>query len=169
MTEPKREVVVTRAEAVFWLDENGCWCNRHGKFEHKKIIDYFHRAIRRDRDGYYLVQEHDTIREKVYFRYVDAALFAIDVILGAAPELILNTRRRMPLDPAALFVQADRLYMQHGDERIKFSPRAMLKVADLIEEGDRGMVFVLAGQRYPIDEIRCSVADVAAGPAGEIP
>jgi len=43
MSEKERkEIVISEEEAVFWMDAYGRWHNKHGAFEHKKIIDYFH-------------------------------------------------------------------------------------------------------------------------------
>ena len=36
----KREFIVPKEEAVFWLDAYGRWHNEHGVFEHKKIVAY---------------------------------------------------------------------------------------------------------------------------------
>ena len=46
-----KELVVPKEKAVFWLDAHGRWHNKHGVFEHKKIIDYFHSSIRKDAVG----------------------------------------------------------------------------------------------------------------------
>ena len=61
------EVVIPRENAVFWMDAEGRWCNRHGRFAHKRIIDYFNRSIGRDAMGYFVTQVRGDIREKVYF------------------------------------------------------------------------------------------------------
>ncbi|MBW2604612.1 MAG: MFS transporter permease [Deltaproteobacteria bacterium] len=134
MTEKeKKEIVVPKEKAVFWLDAYGRWRNEHGMFEHKKIIGHFHSSIRKDAAGYYLFQEHDrhTI-EKVYFKYEDTALFVFDVKTQDDSDkirLILNTKNEIPLAPENLFVQNDNLYMEHDGHRIKFVDRAMMKLA----------------------------------------
>jgi len=150
----KKEFVVPREDAVFWLDGRGRWHNKHGVFEHKKIIDYFHSSIRKDADGYHLLQKHDdhTV-EKVYFKYEDAALFVFDV----KPQddsnnirLILNTKEEIPLAPKNLFVQNDNLYMEHAGHRIKFIDRAMLKLADCLKFDQHRYLFELSGKTYDI-------------------
>ena len=90
-------VVIPKEEAVFWMDGNGCWRNAHGRFRHKKVIDYFHASISRDDDGYFVSQVRDGIVEKVYFRYEATALFVFDVIPGEEVDLVLNTGRRIRL------------------------------------------------------------------------
>ncbi len=129
-----REIVIPKEQAVFWMDKNGCWNNEHGKFSHKKIIDYFNSCIRRDADGYYLTQINGDIREKVYFPCEDTALFVTDIVKTDEDiRLILNTKAELRLIPENLHVRNDCLYMQNGEERIKFAERAMLKLADCME------------------------------------
>lgn len=146
------EVVVARENAVFWMDGHGRWHNRHGRFEHKRIIDYFNRSIRRDRDGYYLTQVRGDIREKVYFPFEDTPLFVVGVIPADPMRLALNTAETIPLDPRSLFTQADRLYQQRGDDRIKFSDRALMAMAPHLEESAAGLAVRVGGLTYPIPE-----------------
>ncbi len=142
-----KEVVITKEEAVFWLDKNGRWHNRYGPFEHKKIIDYFHTSIRKDAEGFFLSQELEGRREKVYFPYEDTALFVFDVI--EEPEgifLILNTKKRLKLMPKKLFIENDSLYMSFGEDCIKFAESALFRISDrLVNEGDQ--YWIRAGNR----------------------
>ena len=130
----EKEIVVPKEKAVFWLDALGRWHNEHGAFEHKKIINYFHASIRRDADGYHLYQKRENnIVEKVYFKYEDTALFVFGLKIAEDSDeirLVLNTKEEIPLDPEALFVQNENLYMTYADDRIKFVERALLKLAD---------------------------------------
>ena len=82
MTKKPKTIIISKDKAVFWLNKNGRWCNRHGEFEHKKIIDYFNASIRKDKGGYYVAQTTDDYQEKVYFNYEDTALFVVDVLKG---------------------------------------------------------------------------------------
>jgi len=146
--------VVPREDAVFWLDGRGRWHNKHGVFEHKKIIDYFHSSIQKDAGGYHLLQKHDdhTV-EKVYFKYEDAALFVFDVKPQDDSnniQLILNTKEEIPLAPKNLFVQNDNLYMEHADHRIKFIDRAMLKLAHCLKFDQHRYLLELSGKTYDI-------------------
>jgi hypothetical protein len=150
----KKEVVVPKEKAVFWLDAYGRWHNEHGMFEHKKIIGYFHSSIRKDADGYYLFQKHDdhTI-EKVYFKYEDTALFVFDVKTQNDSDkirLILNTKDKIPLAPENLFVQNDNLYMEHAGDRIKFIDRAMMKLAHRLKFDLHRYGIELSGKTYDI-------------------
>jgi hypothetical protein len=150
----KKEIVIPKEEAVFWLDAFGRWHNEHGVFEHRKIIDYFHSSIRRDADGYYLYQQHeDNVAEKVYFNYEDTALFVFDLKTQKEPDeirLVLNTKEEILLDPKALFIQDEHLYMTYGEERIKFVDRAMLKLFDRLAFDRHRYRFKFGNDSYDI-------------------
>jgi hypothetical protein len=150
----KKEVVVSKEQAVFWLDANGRWHNKHGVFEHKKIIDYFHSSIRKDADGYHLLQKHnDHIIEKVYFKYEDTALFVFEVKTKDDSDnicLILNTKDEIPLEPENLFVQNDNLYMENDGHRIKFIDRVLLKLANRLKFDQHRYFIELNGKTYDI-------------------
>ena len=149
-----KEVVVPKEDAVFRLDAHGRWHNKHGVFEHKKIIDYFHSSIRRDADGYYLFQKHgDHAVEKVYFKYEDTALFVFDLINPDdfdKTRLILNTKKEIPLDPKTLFIQGDNLYLEHDGHRIKFIDRALLKLAHRLKFDQQQYRLEFSGETYGI-------------------
>jgi hypothetical protein len=89
----------------------------------------------------------------VYFPYEDTALFTVDVDLAAEIRLRLNTRRELLLDPAALFVAGESLYMTLDGERIKFSERAMLKLAEVMEFTEEGYFIRVGGRRHHIHEV----------------
>ena len=150
----QKEFVVPKEEAVFWLDAYGRWHNKHGLFEHKKIISYFHSSIRKDADGYYLFQEHDShTSEKVYFKYEDTALFVFDVNIPNDSDnirLTLNTKDEIPLSPENLFVQNDHLYMEHAGHRIKFIDRAMIKLAHRLKFDQHRYRLELSDRTYDI-------------------
>lgn len=151
MHDGRKEVVIPKSEAVFWLDQNGRWHNRHGPFRHQRLIAFFHAAIRKDHDGYFLGQVRDDVYEKVYFPYEDTALFVFDVVRETEPVLVLNTGERIPLDPQRLSIRNDILYQHRQEERIRFTDRAMLKLSDRIEERG-GRYFIRAhGQSHPIE------------------
>ena len=115
---PKTKIVeIPKEEAVFWLDRHGYWHNEHGRFEHKKIIAYFHACIRRDEKGYFLSQMIDGVQEKVYFPYEDTALFVFNIIRDTDVVLVLNTGARVKLRPTKLCMGKDDLYMQLGRDR----------------------------------------------------
>lgn len=147
------EVVIPRENAVFRLDARGRWCNRHGVFRNRRICDHFHAAIRRDAAGYHLRQELPGRVEKVYFPYEDTALFVVQVALGDPVELTLNTRRRIALDPALLFVRGESLYLTLEGERVKFTERAMLSLAEAMEFTPEGYAIRTGERVHPIPEL----------------
>ena len=152
MPEKRSEIVIPKEKAVFRLDGRGRWCNVHGVFRNRRIIDYFHSAIRRDKDGYFVCQEQEAITEKVYFPYEDTALFVFDVIISDSAALVLNTKEEIPLAPENLFIASDNLYIWRGDERIKFTERALMKLADALEFTDGAYYIRLATGRFRIPE-----------------
>ena len=148
------EVVIPKEKAVFWMDGRGRWQNRHGRFEHRRIIDHFNRSIRRDEDGYFVTQVRGEVCEKVYFPYEDTPLFIIRVSAKAPLRLDLNTGETIPLDPAALFVESDQLYHKMGDARIKFSDPALLAISPYLEEKADGLNICIGDHTWPIPD-RC--------------
>ncbi len=150
MTEQPKEIIIKKEDAVFRMDANGRWHNRHGRFQHKKVIDYFHACIKKDRYGFYLSQQKDNCIEKVYFPYEETAFFVFDVIMDDEIILILNTKERLILTPDELCIKNDSLYILHGEDLIKFSDRSMMKIAACIEDEDGGYYFVHHGKRYAI-------------------
>jgi hypothetical protein len=152
MKKKQTEIVISKENAIFWLDKNGRWHNVHGEFQHKKIIDYFHSSIQKDEKGYYLFQERENLREKVYFHCEDTALFAVDLIKDEDITLILNTKRQIKLRPKNLFTRDDNLYMRLGQEIIKFTERGLMKISDLMEFSDEHYFIKVKNRRYRIVE-----------------
>lgn len=158
MSTKPAEIVIRREDAVFRLDRRGRWCNEFGVFRNHRISEYFHSAIRRDAGGYFVCQERGNLTEKVYFPYEDTALFVTDLTLGPAITLRLNTRREVELDPGQLFVDGDCLYLTAGDERIKFTERALLKLSDVMDFTSEGYFIRIGGRCHRIRETRGGAA-----------
>lgn len=149
----QKEVIISKQDAVFWLDKKGRWCNQHGPFEHKKIIDHFHASIRKDEKGYFLSQGNTDYLEKVYFRYEDTALFVFDVIeQNGHIYLVCNTRRKFKLQPDKLFIKNDNLYIQEDDDLVKFSERALIQISKYIQDEGRQYFIRLGEEKYLIKE-----------------
>jgi hypothetical protein len=110
----------------------------------------------RDENGYFVLHDKGEIWEKVYFPYEDTALFVFGMRGGDNGKdicLVLNTGREIALEPDKLYIHQDRLYMMHGNERIKFAERAMIKMANMMEEDENGRLVMCAGGRaYTITE-----------------
>jgi hypothetical protein len=145
--------IIPKEEAVFWLDKDGNWRNRHGKFRNPKIIAHFHSCIQKDEQGYYLSQDHPEFREKVYFPYEDTALFVFDVqVKGQEVQLKLNTGQEVPLVPDRLFIQNNHLYLDLDGERVKFSERALLSLSNRLHFNNKqGKAWIVhQGRSWPI-------------------
>ena len=56
MNEKIKEIIISKEDAVFWMDKHGFWRNEDGKFRHKRIIDHFHKSIGKDQNGYFVSQ-----------------------------------------------------------------------------------------------------------------
>ncbi len=146
-------IIIPKEKTIFWMDGNGCWHNEFGKFEKKKIIDYFHSAIDRDIDGYFVKQEKDGVIEKAYFHHEDTALFVFHVTLGETVVLRLNTEKEIMLDPEALWIENDNLYLSLDGERVKFTDRSMMKISAILEEEGGICLIRVQGRLYRIPEI----------------
>ncbi len=148
-----KQIIISKEDAVFWMDKNGTWHNEHGPFEHPKIIKYFHSSIHKDEQGYYVHQSTDQIEEKVYFNYEDTALFVYTLItVDKEIVLVLNTGQKLTLDPETLFAKDDNLYAQTPDHCIKFTTGALVKISDYLDDEGDTLVITVDGKTFPIPE-----------------
>lgn len=152
MSQTRKQIIVSKEDAVFWMDKNGNWNNEHGKFEHPKIIKYFNSSIKKDESGYYVHQVTDEYEEKVYFSYEDTALFVVDVKEDEDIIFILNNNTTIKLGSGQLFIKEDSLYFQIPEHRIKFSSRALLKISRFMEERNGQLSFTIHGRNYPVEK-----------------
>ena len=153
MTKQLKEIVISKDKAVFWLGSNGRWHNIHGEFEHRKIIDFFHSSIRKDKDGYYVTQTTERYKEKVYFRYEDTALFVFNIIKNKDIYLLLNTKKQIKLNPEELFIKNDSLYTKDGEELVKFTEQSMIKISKYMENDNESYFIKIDNKRYEIPVI----------------
>jgi len=150
VSEKKKQIIISKEDAVFWMDKNGDWHNEHGKFEHPKIIKYFNASIQKDEKGYYIRQVTDEYDEKVYFCYEGTALFVLDVKADEDLTLILNNNDIIKFDPGQLFVRDDNLYLQTPEYQVKFKDSALLKISKFMEEKDGQLFLKIKGRVYPV-------------------
>ena len=151
-TDTDSEIVISKEDAVFWMDGNGRWHNQHGEFEHKKVVAYFNRSIGYDADGYFVSQVRGDIQEKVYFPYQETALFVVDIVQNGDLELLLNTQKQVPLNPEKLFIRNDNLFMHFENQLIKFTDRSMIKLSDRFDDANGKFTIHLNGNRYTLEE-----------------
>ena len=152
MSESFQEIIIPKESAVFWLDENGCWRNQYGKFRRKKIIDFFHSSIKRDKAGYYVTQTREGFREKVYFKHEDTALFVFDIIEDEGIILVLNTGKKINLKPRKLLIKGDSLYMDLGEEFVKFVERGLMKISSYLDFEKDTYFIKVKNRRYKIHQ-----------------
>lgn len=147
----KKQMVIKKEDAVFWMDENGFWNNEHGRFEHRKVIRYFNISIKKDASGYFVHQVTDDFEEKVYFPYAETAIFAVDLKKGPEIKLVLNTARTASFDDGELFSKNDNLYLQTDEHLVKFTSQALVKLSRYLKDdnGD-GMQVEINGSIYPV-------------------
>jgi hypothetical protein len=146
----RKQIIISKEDAVFWMGRNGDWYNEHGKFEHPKIIKYFNSSIKKDENGYFVHQQTSDVEEKVYFSYEDTALFVFDVKIAEEVLLVLNTSETIRLDPEQLFTRDDNLYLQTREHLIKFKDTALVKMSKWMEEKDGCLVFNINGKIHPL-------------------
>ena len=157
-----KQVVIPKEKAVFWLDGRGRWHGEGGKFQHRKIIEHFHSSIRKDKQGFHLMQRHRDFIEKVYFSYEDTPLFVFDVLMAEKIELVLNTRKRIKLMPRKLFIHDEDLYLRVGEDTAKFTEQALIRLSPLLEFEENKAFVKVGGRRYSIPDERPSKKSVNA-------
>jgi len=149
--EQKPVRVIPKEKAVFRLDKNGVWHIDDEKFTNQKIINYFHSLIKKDKDGYFLEQEHRDFIEKVYFPYEETPLFVFRVIKrDDGLILCLNTGKQIKFDPEKLILKNNDLYIRNDEDLIKFNDNAVLSLADYIDDVDDRYVINIDGKRHLI-------------------
>ena len=142
MARTKKQNIIPKEQAVFWMDEDGTWYNEHGKLEHPKIIKYFNQSIQKDDQGYFLCQTINDVEEKVYFPYEGTAVFVVDIVKkDAGIELTLNTLDTVGLDPEALYIKKDALFMETDAHLIKFTQKALARMTSFLKETPQGLAF----------------------------
>lgn len=146
----KKQIIISKEDSVFWMDENGVWRNEHGRFEHPKIIRYFNASIARDDKGYYVYQATDEFEEKVYFPYEETAVFVVDVKIRETVQLVLNSMKTAAFEDGRLFSRNDNLYLDTGDHLIKFTSQALIKLSRYMKDQDGHMILDINGRLYPV-------------------
>lgn len=144
-------VVIPKEYAVFRMDERGRWHNEFGPITKISIIRYLNRSISRDEDGYHVIHEIDDKQEKVYFPYEDTALFVVDVTIETSEiYLRLNSQKQIKLNPDALLIKGDSLYLSSTEETIKFSERSLVTIAKLLRYEHENTYFCFNGSKTRI-------------------
>jgi len=151
--EQKPIRIIPKEKAVFRLDKNGNWRSDDDKFTNPRIINYFHSLIKKDQDGFFLEQEHEHFIEKVYFSYEDTALFVNRIIDKDGLILCTNTGRQIALDLEKLLIRNDDLFLQNGEDLIKFNQNALMSLAGYMDAEDDQFIIHIAGKRHVISRL----------------
>jgi len=140
MAQTKKQNIIPKDQAVFWMDKDGTWHNEHGKLEHPKIIKYFNQSIAKDDQGYFLSQIINDVEEKVYFPYEETAVFVVDLVKkDAGIKLTLNILETIALNPEALYIKADALFMETDAHLVKFNQKALARMTSFLKETPQGL------------------------------
>jgi len=140
MAQTKKQNIIPKEQAVFWMDKDGTWHNEHGTLEHPKIIKYFNQSIAKDDQGYFLSQIINDVEEKVYFPYEETAVFVVDLVKKEAGiELTLNILETIALNPEALYIKADALFMETNAHLVKFTQKALARMTSFLKETPQGL------------------------------
>jgi len=135
--------IVPEEKSKLRLSASGWWYHEEEPFENDKVIEFFHKAIRKDKGGkYYLYNKYADKEENVYFQVEDTAYF-IEVIKfdqgQQAFNLTLNTGAREVLDVHSL-EEDDRgvMYCRVLDnDRARLTPRALSQLSEyVVMDGD---------------------------------
>lgn len=149
----KKQNIIPKEQAVFWMDKDGTWHNEYGKLEHPRIIKYFNQSIGKDDQGYFLSQTINDVEEKVYFPYEETAVFVVDFVRkDAGIELTLNTLETVALDPETLYTKADALFMETDAHLIKFNQNALARMSSFLKETSQGLALNLGRTQTVIRE-----------------
>ncbi|NDY72272.1 MFS transporter permease [Desulfobacter hydrogenophilus] len=153
MAQTRKQNIIPKEQAVFWMDKDGAWHNEHGKLEHPKIIKYFNQSIAKDDQGYFLSQIINDVEEKVYFPYEETAVFVVDLVKkDAGIELTLNTLETIALDPDVLYINADALFMETDAHLVKFTQNALAQMTPFLIDTPQGLALTLSRTQTVIRE-----------------
>jgi hypothetical protein len=146
-------IIVPSAESAIRLSANGAWFHHGEPFENLKIIDFFHRAIRKDENNqYYLHNAYEGKEEHVYFEVEDVAYFVRSFYLKEGHHeyrIVLNTGAEQVID-LDTFEEDTRgiMYCRVLDnDRARFSDRALGQLADLAGTDEDGIYLERAGEK----------------------
>jgi len=152
--------ITSKEESQIRLSETGKWFHQGQPFENGKIIEFFHRAIRKDDQGeYFLFNRVGNKTEHVYFEVTDTAYFVMN--LGPKPENnclegILNNGQKVSIAIESL-VEDDRgaMYCQvFTGDRARFTQAALEKLADMSAMDQDGVFIVIQGKKHYISKTR---------------
>jgi hypothetical protein len=148
--------IVSKEESEIRLKQDGRWIHQGEFFTNRKIIDFFHRAIRKDQQGkYYLHNVYEGREEHVYFEVEDTAYFVETIEFdkqAKAFRVVLNTGDDGFVDVRGL--ETDERGVMYcrvlDDDRARLTANAMQQLADLSQMDAEGVYVDLTGEKVYI-------------------
>lgn len=148
--------MVSKEESEIRLREDGKWIHQGEPFSNRKIIDFFHRAIRKNEKGeYYLHNVYDGKEEHVYFEVEDTAYFVLELEFDEGAQafrVTLNTGADGFIDVRGLWTdERGVMYCRVlDDDRARLTDNAMHQLSNLSGMDDRGVYVDLTGEKIYI-------------------
>jgi hypothetical protein len=148
--------IVSKPDSRIRLSEKGLWFHEGQPFTNSNVIQFFHKAIRKDEHGeYFLYNRHASMEERVYFEVEDTAYFVWDLVFASQDSnfrILLNTESIEILDLHTLEedhrgVMCCRVLR---DDRARFSQRALTQLADFAKTDERGIYVDETGEKIYI-------------------
>ncbi len=148
--------IVSREASQIRLREDGKWIHQGEPFSNRKIIGFFHRAIRKDAKGeYYLHNEYEGREEHVYFEVEDTAYFVTTLGFNEqaqAFEVSLNTGDQGLVDIRGLWTDVRGVMYCRvlDDDRARLTETALQQLSDLCSMDAGGVYLDLNGEKIYI-------------------
>jgi len=148
--------IVSKEESKIRLKQDGRWIHQGEPFSNRKIIEFFHRAIRKDEQGrFYLHNVYEGKEEHVYFEVEDTAYFvetlefdkpagAFRVMLNTGDDGFVDVRGFETDERGVMYCRV------HDGDRARLAPSAMQQLADLSQMDAGGVYVDLTGEKVYI-------------------
>lgn len=151
--------IVSKEDSGIRLSSRGEWFHHGEPFEHKRIIRFFHRSIRRDGEGnYYLYNKIGDLEERVYFDLEDTAFFVKRLDFDAEQKtfrVLLNNEEEEFLDVKTLY-QDERgiMYCQvrEGD-RARLTQGALMTLSEYAEQDEEWIYLDVTGEKVILSQV----------------
>lgn len=145
--------IVKKEISAIRLSENGWWYHEDKPFENENVIQFFHKAVTKDKDGeYYLYNRFGDKEEQVYFQVDDTAYFVWNLKFDERQKrfiIVLNTGAQEILDVHSL-KEDERgiMYCRVLDnDRARLDPRALGQLSEHVDMDDELIYIEKTGEK----------------------
>lgn len=151
--------IVPAEKSSLRLSEQGIWHHEGEAFENEKVIDFFHKAIHKDRDGrYFLRNAYSGKEEHVYFQVDDTAYFVCGIHLDEDTQtfwLKLNNGVREPLKLDTLEEDSRGvMYCRVLDnDRARINPTALVQLSDYAVMDEESIHIEVSGKKVVLSKV----------------